>query len=64
MKSVQIFENALIESEMSNNAKILVNEMKSEIINLCSLLNIDDNGFNEDEYPEDYFKGLNEGFIV
>lgn len=64
MKSVQIFENTLIKSEMSNDTKILVNELKSEIINLCSLLNIDDKGFNDDEYPEDYFKGLIEGFTI
>ena len=55
MKSVQIFENTLIKSEMSNESKILVNELKTEILKLCESLACDNEDFKED-YPEEYFE--------
>lgn len=63
MNSIQIFENTLIKSEMNNETKVLVNEMKTEILKLCELLGCEDDDFEED-YPEGYFNQLVEDFTI
>lgn len=63
MKSLQIFENFLIKSEMSNDAKILVNELKSEIVKLCELLGCEQDEFKE-KYPKEYLDNLIKDFII